>query len=223
MRKAAEIPGVNWLRVLYCYPDETDEELLDLLAEHPKICPYLDLPVQHISPDILRRMRRRGTREDILRCVRGARERNLTLRTSIIVGFPGETEEQFQELMDFVEETAFDRLGAFMYSPEENTPAADFPDQIPEEIKQERYDRLMTLQQSISLKRNQMRLHQRETVLITDVNPSDRTALGRSSREVPEEDGEILLHYQGQPPAVGTFVSAEITGAGPYDLIGECT
>ena len=223
MRKAAEIPGVNWLRVLYCYPDETDEELLDLLAEHPKICPYLDLPVQHISADILRRMRRRGTREDILRCVRGARERNLTLRTSIIVGFPGETEEQFQELMDFVEETAFDRLGAFMYSPEENTPAADFPDQIPEEIKQERYDRLMTLQQSISLKRNQMRLHQRETVLITDVNPSDRTALGRSSREVPEEDGEILLHYQGQPPAVGTFVSAEITGAGPYDLIGECT
>ena len=221
LRRAAEIDGVTWLRTLYCYPDETNEELLDVLAEHPKVCSYLDLPVQHISPDILRRMRRRGTREDILNCVRGARERNLTLRTSLIVGFPGETEDQFKELLDFVEASEFDRLGAFMFSPEENTPAADMPDQIPEEVKQERLDRLMTLQQGISLKRNQARVGTEETVLITDISAAEGTALGRSSREVPEEDGQILLRFRGPAPATGSFVSARITGAEPYDLMGE--
>ena len=221
MRRAAEIDGVTWLRVLYCYPDETNDELLDLLADHPKICPYLDLPIQHVSPDILRRMRRRGTKEDILRCVKGAKNRNLTLRTSIIVGFPGETEDQFRELMDFVEEAEFDRLGTFMFSPEENTPAADMPDQIPDEIKQERFDRLMTLQQKISLKNNRKRIQTEEKVLITDIHPEEQVALARSMREVPEEDGEILLHYQGKAPEIGSFVSAKITDAGPYDLIGE--
>ena len=117
MKKAAAIDGVDWLRVLYCYPDETNDELLDVLADHPNVCPYLDIPIQHVNAELLRRMHRRGTREDILRCVRGARERGLTLRTSIIVGFPGETEDQFRELLDFVEETEFDRLGAFTYSP----------------------------------------------------------------------------------------------------------
>lgn len=221
MRRAAEIDGVTWLRVLYCYPDETNDELLDLLADHPKISPYLDLPIQHVSPDILRRMRRRGTKEDILRCVKGAKNRNLTLRTSIIVGFPGETEDQFRELMDFVEEAEFDRLGTFMFSPEENTPAADMPDQIPDEIKQERFDRLMTLQQKISLKNNRKRIQTEEKVLITDIHPEEQAALARSMREVPEEDGEILLHYQGKAPEIGSFVSAKITDAGPYDLIGE--
>ena len=221
LRKAAEIEGVTWLRTLYCYPDETNEELLDILAEHPKVCSYLDLPVQHISPDILRRMRRRGTREDILNCVRGARERNLTLRTSLIVGFPGETEDQFKELLEFVEASEFDRLGAFIFSPEENTPAADMPDQIPEEVKQERLDRLMTLQQGISLKRNQARVGTKETVLITDVSPAEGKALGRSSREVPEEDGQILLRFRGPAPEIGSFVPAEITAAEPYDLMGE--
>ena len=166
-------------------------------------------------------MRRRGTREDILNCVRGARERNLTLRTSLIVGFPGETEDQFKELLDFVEASEFDRLGAFMFSPEENTPAADMPDQIPEEVKQERLDRLMTLQQGISLKRNQARVGTEETVLITDISAAEGTALGRSSREVPEEDGQILLRFRGPAPATGSFVSARITGAEPYDLMGE--
>ena len=166
-------------------------------------------------------MRRRGTKEDILRCVKGAKNRNLTLRTSIIVGFPGETENQFRELMDFVEEAEFDRLGTFMFSPEENTPAADMPDQIPDEIKQERFDRLMTLQQKISLKNNRKRIQTEEKVLITDIHPEEQAALARSMREVPEEDGEILLHYQGKAPEIGSFVSAKITDAGPYDLIGE--
>ncbi len=220
MRKAAEIDGVDWLRVLYCYPDETNDELLDVLAEHPKVTPYLDIPIQHVNADLLRRMHRRGTREDILRCVRGARERGLTLRTSIIVGFPGETEGQFRELLDFVEETEFDRLGAFTYSPEEDTPAAKMPDQIPEEIKQERFDRLMKLQQKISRKRNEARIGSVEQVLVTAAGDGEY-CLGRSSREAPETDGEIYVRCGKPAPEPGLFVPVRITLAGDYDLKGE--
>ena len=220
MKKAAEIPGVDWLRVLYCYPDETNEELLDLLAGTPNICPYLDIPIQHINSDILKRMHRRGTREDILRCVREARKRGITLRTTLITGFPGETEDQFRELLDFVEETEFDRLGAFAYSPEEGTPAARLPDQLPEEVKQERLDRLMTLQARISLKRNQARVGSTEKVLVTDLDEQGR-ALGRSRLEAPETDGEIVFNGGSLKPEVGSFVPVRITRAETYDLMGE--
>ena len=220
MRKAAEIDGVDWLRVLYCYPDETSEELLDVLAETDNVCPYLDIPLQHINADLLRRMRRRGTREDILRCVRGARERGLTLRTTLIVGFPGETEDQFRKLLDFVEETEFDRLGAFTYSPEEGTPAAKLPDQLPEEIKQERLDRLMNLQQRISLKRNRVRIGTVEQVLVTDTD-GNGNCLGRSSREAPEIDGEIYISCPDTRPEPGLFIPVRITDADEYDLRGE--
>ena len=220
MRKAAAIDGVDWLRVLYCYPDETGNELLDVLAETENVCPYLDIPLQHISTELLKRMRRRGTREDILRCVRGARERGLTLRTTLIVGFPGETEDQFRELLDFVEETEFDRLGAFAYSPEEGTPAAKLPDQLPDEIKQERLDRLMTLQQKISLKRNRGRIGSVEQVLVTDTDENGR-CLGRSSREAPEIDGEIYISCPNCRPEPGQFIPVRITDAGEYDLRGE--
>ena len=219
MQKAAKIDGVDWLRVLYCYPDETDERLLDVIANTPNICKYLDLPIQHINDVILRRMHRRGTSADIRRCLRLARERDLTLRTSIIVGFPGETEEQFQELMDFLQEAEFDRLGAFAYSAEEDTPAARMPDQIPEEVKQERLDRLMTLQQGISLRRNQRRLGQIEKVLVTDRDDMGNI-LGRSQREAPETDGEILF-TGATVPEPGQFVQVKITRAEPYDLMGE--
>ena len=219
MRKAAAIDGVDWLRVLYCYPDETSEELLDVLALEDRVCPYLDIPVQHINADVLRRMHRRGTREDILRCVRGARERNLTLRTTLIVGFPGETEDQFRELLDFVEETEFDRLGAFAYSPEEGTPAAKMPDQIPEEIKQDRLDRLMTLQQRISLKRNRARIGSVEQVLVTDTDGRGN-CLGRSCREAPETDGEIYLTCENARPEPGQFIPVRIQSADHYDLRG---
>ena len=219
LQKATQIDGVDWLRVLYCYPDETREELLDVLADHPKICPYLDIPIQHINSDILRRMNRRGTREDILRAVRGARDRGLTLRTSLIVGFPGETEDQFLELLDFVKETEFDRLGAFTYSPEENTPAARMPDQIPEEIKLDRLDRLMTLQQNISLKKNQERIGFKEIVLVTDIRKNG-TCLGRSSREAPETDGHILVSCENRLPEIGQFISVLLTEANTYDLKG---
>ncbi len=221
LQKAAAIQGVDWLRVLYCYPDETDERLLDVIANTPNICKYLDLPIQHVNDEVLRRMHRRGKKADILRCIRGARERGLTLRTSIIVGFPGETEEQFQELLDVLGEAEFDRLGAFAYSPEEDTPAARLPDQIPEEVKQERLDRLMTMQSAISLRRNQARVGATEKVLVTDVNEKGEL-LGRSHREAPETDGEILFTAAGKPlPPIGSFCHVRITRADTYDLMGE--
>lgn len=220
MRKAAAIDGVDWLRVLYCYPDETGEELLDLLAGTENICPYLDIPIQHINSELLRKMHRRGSREDILRAVRGARARGLTLRTTLIVGFPGETEDQFRELLDFVEETRFDRLGAFAYSPEEGTPAAKLPDQLPDAIKQERLDRLMTLQQKIAFEQNRSRIGSTEKVLVTDTDENG-ICLGRSSREAPEIDGEIIIRASGQDPRPGQFIPVRITAAQDYDLKGE--
>lgn len=219
MARAAAIDGVDWLRVLYCYPDETDERLLDVIARQDNICKYLDLPIQHISDPVLKRMHRRGSSADIRRCLRGARERGLTLRTSIIVGFPGETEAQFEELLDFLREAEFDRLGAFAYSPEEDTPAARMPDQIPEEIKQERLDRLMRLQADISLRRNQARVGRVERVLVTDVS-AEGLMLGRSQHEAPETDGEILFTAPAAP-AVGSFVDVRLTRAETYDLRGE--
>ena len=221
MKKAAAIDGVDWLRVLYCYPDETDDRLLDVIANTPNICKYLDLPIQHVNDTVLKRMHRRGNKADILRCIKGARERGLTLRTSIIVGFPGETEEQFEELLEVLGEAEFDRLGAFTYSPEEDTPAARMPDQIPEEIKQERLDRLMTMQSAISLKRNQARVGTIEKVLVTDV-AEDGFLLGRSHREAPETDGEIVFARKGKPvPEIGSFVNVKLTQADTYDLMGE--
>ncbi len=219
MEKAAAIEGVDWLRVLYCYPDETDQRLLDVMARHDNICKYLDLPIQHINDTVLRRMHRRGDSSDIRRCLRLARERGFALRTSIIVGFPGETEEQFQQLLDFLQEAEFDRLGAFAYSAEEDTPAARMPDQIPEEIKQERLDRLMNLQAGISLKRNRLRLNTVEKVLVTDVS-EDGFILGRSQFEAPETDGEIVFTAK-KTPEIGSFVNVKITRAETYDLMGE--
>lgn len=219
MEKATAIPGVEWLRVLYCYPDGTDEHLLDVMARHPQICPYLDLPIQHINDQILRRMARRGTSADIRRILKAARERDFTLRTSIIVGFPGETEDQFQELLDYLKEAQFDRLGAFAYSPEEDTPAAVMADQIDEDVKQERLHRLMTLQGEISLKRNQARVGDMVQVLVTARDDAGHY-LGRSQREAPEMDGEI--HFTAvQPAQVGDMVNVRLTAAEMYDLKGE--
>lgn len=220
LKKAAAIDGVDWLRVLYCYPDETDERLLDVIAETPNICSYLDLPIQHINDAILHRMHRRGNSNDIRRAVRGAQARGLTLRTSIIVGFPGETEAQFQELLDFIPEAKFDRLGAFTYSPEEDTPAARMPDQIDEDVKQVRLDRLMKAQAEVSLARNQQRVGTIEKVLVTDIG-EDGSLLGRSEREAPETDGEIVFTPGDQAlPRIGDFVSVRVTGADTYDLTG---
>ena len=163
-------------------------------------------------------MHRRGTSADVRRILDKSRAMGLTLRTSLIVGFPGETEAQFQELLDFVKEERFDRMGAFAYSPEEDTPAASMPDQIPEEVKQDRLDRLMTLQAQISLENNQKRIGTVEKVLVTDAK--DGFYLGRSEREAPDADGAIVFTAK-EAPTVGEFVQVKLTGADTYDLKGE--
>lgn len=218
MAEAAGIEGVEWLRALYMYPDEVNQSLLDAMAARDNICKYLDLPLQHAAPGLLRRMNRRGTVAHTKEMLRAARERGFCLRTTFIVGFPGETEADFEELMAFTEEMAFDRMGAFTFSPEEDTPAASMPDQIPEEIKQERLDRLMALQAKISLERNRLRVGREEKVLITGRQGKRYTA--RSAWEAPDADGEILLE-SALPLAEGQFVRAQITSAGTYDLAGK--
>ena len=186
--QAAQIPGVRWLRVLYCYPDEVDERLLDVMAAHDNICKYIDLPLQHADPALLKRMNRRGKIETIKAFLKKARTMGFTLRTTMIVGFPGETEEQFQTLLSFVRDMQFDRLGAFAFSPEDDTPAASMKKQVPEDVKQARLDALMTLQQGISLERNQQRIGETETVLLEEIS-DDGIAIGRTSREAPDADG----------------------------------
>ena len=219
MRKAAQIEGVDWLRVLYCYPDEADISLLDTMAQAPNICKYLDLPIQHIDETILRRMRRRGDPRHIRSILHAARDRGFALRTSIITGFPGETEDDFNRLCDFLQELQFDRLGAFAFSPEEGTPAADMEDQIPPEVREERLDKLMKLQASISHNRNQQREGTTVKVLVTGDQGNGRYA-GRSEWEAPEIDGEILFT---SPVSLtpGAFCEVRILKAKTYDLMGE--
>ena len=219
MKKAAQIPGVDWLRVLYCYPDEADIALLDAMADTSNICKYLDLPIQHIDEQVLRRMRRRGSPDHIRTLLKAARDRGFALRTSIIVGFPGETEEDFKRLTDFIQEQQFDRLGAFAFSPEEGTPAVDLPDQVPQEVREERLDKLMKLQAPISLARNQLRIGTTTRVLVTSDRGNGQYA-GRSQWEAPEIDGEILFNSP-MPLAPGSFCDVRIAKAKTYDLMGE--
>ena len=218
MEEACRIPGVEWLRSLYMYPDETDMRLLETMAAHENICKYLDLPLQHASPALLRKMNRRGTAAHTREMLAAARKMGFCLRTTFIVGFPGETEADFEQLMAFTEEMAFDRMGAFAFSPEEDTPAADMPDQVPEEIKQERLNRLMALQARISLDRNRARVGSVEKVLVTGHNGANYTA--RSPWEAPDADGEIML-FSDEPLREGQFIRAKITGADTYDLSAQ--
>ena len=219
MQKAAQIDGVDWLRVLYCYPDGADIPLLDVMARTPNICKYLDLPIQHIDDQILRRMRRRGDPRHIRTLLAAARERGFALRTSIIVGFPGETEDDFSRLCDFLQELSFDRLGAFAFSPEEGTLAVGMENQVPPEVREERLDKLMKLQASISHSRNQLRVGTATKVLITQDRGNGLYA-GRSEWEAPEIDGEILF-TSPVPLHPGTFCNVLITKAKTYDLMGE--
>ena len=218
MDEAAQIPGVDWLRSLYMYPDETNMQVLETMAKHDNICRYLDLPLQHAAPGLLKTMNRRGTVKHTKEMLTAARQMGFCLRTTFIVGFPGETDADFEELMAFTEEMAFDRMGAFTFSPEEDTPAADMPNQVPEEIKQERLDRLMALQAKISLERNQLRVGKTEKLLVTGHNGLNYTA--RSAWEAPDADGEIML-LSNRPLTEGQFVQAKITGADTYDLSAE--
>lgn len=217
LRDASQIDGIEWIRVLYFYPDTVTDELLQEMRDNPKICPYLDLPLQHIDPSILQRMNRRGTPEQIKDILRRVREYGIFARTTMIVGFPGETDEQFESLLNFVKETKFDRLGAFTYSPEDDTPAAVMPGQIEEEVKQQRLDVLMMLQQEISLESNQKRIGQTVKVLVE--GHEDGLYIARSQLEAPEIDGVIRFSGNGTL-APGEYVNVRITDCDAYDLMG---
>ena len=218
LKAVSAIEGVHWVRVLYCYPDTTDDRLLDAIANLPKVAPYVDLPLQHIDGPLLKRMNRRGSPEWIKSRISACKERGLTTRTTMIVGFPGETEEAFHELLQFVKEARFDRLGAFTYSPEEGTPGAEMPDQIAEEVKQRRLDELMTLQQGISLEENTARVGEICEVLCEGAE--EGMFVGRSIREAPESDG-VIRFTAAREVAPGEYLNVKITGADAYDLFGE--
>ena len=218
LRAVSEIEGVHWVRVLYCYPDSTEDKLLDEIANNPKVAPYLDLPLQHINDDLLRAMNRRGSADWIKDRIAACKARGLTLRTTMIVGFHGESDEQFQELLDFVRDARFDRLGAFTYSPEEGTPAARMKNQIDENVKAERLDQLMMLQQGISMELLQARIGTECEVLVE--GRDEDGWYGRSILEAPESDGCIHLSARGELTP-GAYVRARITGADAYDLTAE--
>ena len=218
IEEVAAIPGVEWLRTLYCYPERVDDRLLDTIERLPNVCNYLDLPMQHISQHILTDMNRSDTSEHIREVCKKFKERGMMLRTTLMVGFPGETQEDFDELMDFVREAKFDRMGAFTFCPEEGTLAAQMPDQIEESVKQARYDALMTLQHGISLAQNRARVGTTCRVLVE--KKRGKRYVGRSEFEAPEIDGSIFFGSE-TPCEIGSFVDVRITGARAYDLMGE--
>lgn len=229
LQKLSEIDGIEWIRIHYSYPDDFPEDVLDQMADNPKVCRYMDIPLQHISDRVLANMRRNVDGTWTRNLIRRMRERvpGVVLRTTMIVGHPGESEEDFQELLDFIKEARFERLGAFRYSEEEGTYGAEhFKDEVPEEVKQERWDRLMEAQSLISLAFNQSRIDTETKVIIDDF--TDGVFVCRSEFESPDVDGEILVKYDpvalsGAEPysLIGEFMTVRITGADEYDLIGE--
>ena len=219
LERVSAIEKLHWVRVLYCYPDSTEDRLLDTIQRLPKVAPYLDLPLQHIDDALLKRMNRRGSADWIKSRIAKCRKRGILLRTTMIVGFPGETDAQFQTLLDFVKEARFERLGAFTYSLEEGTAAAKMPDQIDEEVKQARLDQLMMLQQGISMDVNEARIGTECEVLVDGFDEETGRWYGRSILEAPESDGCIWLDAD-RVLAPGEYVNVRITGADAYDLEG---
>jgi ribosomal protein S12 methylthiotransferase len=211
-------PQVAWIRLMYTYPDRVTERLIETMARHPQILPYLDIPLQHAHPDVLRRMRRPPDVGRVQRTIERLRAAmpEIAIRTTFLVGFPGETEAEFQTLLGFVDEMGFDRVGVFAYSHEAGTPAARLEDDVPPEVKEERRERLMAVQQPISLAKNQALVGQTLDVLVE--GQGDGMSVGRSYRDAPEIDGLVLV--QAELP-VGQIVPVRITAALEYDLVGE--
>jgi ribosomal protein S12 methylthiotransferase len=222
LKELVKIDGIDWIRLLYAYPTRVSDELIELMASEPKICNYLDLPVQHAAQEIRQKMGREGRKEDILAVINKLRTKvpGIALRTSLIVGFPGETEEHFADLLDFIDQAEFDRLGAFTYSQEEGTPAADLPCQIPEPRKEERYNRVMERQQKISRRRNQKLVGEEVEVLLEEVHSTGpRIMVGRSQQEAPEVDG--VIYVEDTAGESGDLIDVKIKTAYEYDLMGE--
>ena len=222
LKKLAAIPGIRWIRVQYCYPEEITEELIQTIKTEPKICHYLDLPIQHASDRILKRMGRRTTQADLRRIIARLREEipDICLRTTLITGFPGETKEDHEELMRFVDDCEFDRLGVFTYSPEEDTPAAAMPDQIPEELKEERLAELMELQQEIAFEKAEDMTGRELEVMIEGKVADENAYVGRTYKDAPGVDGYLFLNTD-ETLMSGDFAKVRVTGAAEYDLIGE--
>ena len=221
VKKLLEIKEFEWIRLHYGYPQGFPDELLDLMNNEPRICNYIDLPLQHISTPILKNMRRGVDKEQTINFVTNARNRvpGIAFRTTFIVGFPGETEEQFKELCDFVKEMKFERAGVFAYSPEEGTPAYEMEDDVPEEIKQERVDTIMAIQQNISLETNEKRVGTVEKVLIDRIEGD--YYIGRTQYDSPEVDDEILISVDEAELNIGDFVNVKLVKADYFDLYGN--
>lgn len=222
LRELCKISGIRWIRILYCYPEEIYDELIQVMKEEKKICHYLDLPIQHASDRILKRMGRRTSKAQLVGIITKLRREipDIVLRTSLITGFPGETEEDHQELMEFVDEMEFDRLGVFTYSPEEGTPAETMEGQVPEELKEERRDEIMELQQEISLEKGNDRIGQELLVMIEGKVSGESAYIGRTYGDAPKVDGYMFVQT-GELLVTGDFAKVKVTGAMEYDLIGE--
>lgn len=222
LRKLCRIDGLRWIRILYCYPEEIDENLIQVMKEEPKICHYLDLPIQHADDEILKKMGRRTTKSQLIEIIQRLREEipDIVLRTTLITGFPGETRTQHQELLDFVNEMEFDRLGVFTYSQEEDTPAADMPEQISEEVKNDRQAEIMELQQEIAFDLAEDMIG-REIIVMVEGKVADENAyVGRTYMDAPNVDGLIFIEAEEEMVS-GDFARVRVTGALEYDLIGE--
>ena len=217
-----KIDGFKWIRFLYSYPESIDDELISVVKKNDKICNYFDIPIQHIADGILKRMNRKTTGNDIRNIITKLRKEipNVILRTTLIVGFPGETEEDFKELCEFVKESKFDRLGAFSYSAEDGTPAANFTDQINESIKEDRRNKIMELQQSISTNNLKNKVGKKYECLIENITEEGEYYIGRSYMDVPSEDGVIYIENDGTG-MINEFVLVEITDNNEYDLFGK--
>ncbi len=222
LKKLCQIPGIQWIRVLYCYPEEIYPELIQTMKEEPKICHYLDLPIQHCSDRILKRMGRRTTKQELVDIVETLRREipDIILRTTLITGFPGETQEDHEELMEFIDTMEFDRLGVFTYSPEEDTPAAIMPDQIDEEVKLDRQAELMELQQEISLDKGNDKIGSVVEVMIEGKVADENAYVARTYGDAPNVDGYIFVNTDTGLMS-GDFARVHVTGALEYDLIGE--
>lgn len=222
LRKLCRIDGLEWIRILYCYPEEITDELIQVIKEEPKICKYLDMPIQHSSDNILKRMGRRTTRQELVDVITKLRNNipDIALRTTLITGFPGETEEDIDDLLDFVDTMEFDRLGVFTYSPEEGTPAASMTDQVPENIKEERRNRIMELQQEVSLDKSSDMVGRVIPVMVEGKITDDDAYVGRSYKDAPNVDGYVFINTNAQLMS-GQIINVSITGSMEYDLIGE--
>ena len=222
LRELCKISGIRWIRILYCYPEEITDELIQVMKEEPKICHYLDLPNQPANDTILKRMGRRTSKQELIDIVQKLRKEipDICLRTTLITGFPGETQEQHEEVMEFIDTLEFDRLGAFTYSPEEDTPAATFEDQIDEEVKEDRQADIMELQQEIAFDKAEDMIGREVLVMIEGKVADENAYVGRTYRDAPNVDGLIFINTDVELIS-GDFAKVKVTGALDYDLIGE--